>query len=92
MSVIADPQDLLHRMSAKQRKSPMARMMAGLLAHLHRPEVSKVQAVVASPLADELKSAEFDRLASMGSWQDLRDSLRAQDQTRKSAAAGDRAA
>jgi hypothetical protein len=61
---------------------PLSRMLAGLKAHL-RPAAAEQPALRTLhdyPQVEDLKSAEFDRMAGMGSWSDVRDTLRAQSQ------------
>jgi hypothetical protein len=68
---------------------PFSRMMEGLVAALSRrdPEPKPPAPLPSGPAAQAMIDADFERMASFGSWESLRDDLRARsgDRPRRSA-------
>lgn len=60
------------------RGRPFARMMAGVVSALspRRMEPAKPVTTTPGPATEALIDADYERMASFGSWQALRDNLR----------------
>jgi hypothetical protein len=78
MTYVTDPADSAFDQTTR-RNRPFARMMGGIMSSLapRKPEPAIVPLPPTGPAIEALIDADYERMASHGSWESLRDSLRA---------------